>query len=159
MQRVLPSIIYWPEYVKDIFPAILYCFEMPYSMKNFRMRTLVASELRWDKAILRNRVPASTETKPWIMWLVWCLKCRPDGLNCDFKLHSKSTFLCVTIQITMLQGRRSWVGRVGTCPSTFSPKHNWKGTFVHSLFTTSRIIFGLANLLWRSSRCPYVGTK
>ena len=42
-----------------------------------------------------------------------------------------------------IQGRQSWVGRVGTCPPTFLIDLYGKGTFAHPLFTTSRIIFGL----------------
>ena len=42
-----------------------------------------------------------------------------------------------------LQGRRSWVGRVSTCPPTFFLDIYYKGTFAHTLSTTSRITFGL----------------
>ena len=53
-----------------------------------------------------------------------------------------------------LQGRRSWMGRVGTCPPTFLLDLYWKGTCAHPLFTTSGIIFGRAHPLWGSFRRP-----
>ena len=52
------------------------------------------------------------------------------------------------------QGRRSWVGRVGTCLPTFLPDLYWIGKFAQPHFTNLRIIFGLAHPLWGSFRCP-----
>ena len=82
-------------------------------------------------------------------------------LNCRVFVQTVLTMVCIWVtgvfrEMNLLtrQGRRSWGGKVGTCPPTFLLDLYWYETSAHSLFTPSRIISCLAHPLRRSFQRP-----